>query len=143
MELTKSKLNRRIGVILNFACIILIVAFFELIKLGTFSKDFILIEIIPVILLITLYVIYFGKTGLWKFTHKSVSSLDEREIQLTNQALRFSYTLFTIISLSLFIIYNVLGLNINMVLIVSLIYLAHILPSYFISWTENITRIEE
>ena len=137
MELKTSKSKRRIGIIINFICLISIVFIYELIKSGIIIQKYLLLEIAPAALLIITDINYFGRTGLWKFTHKSVAKLDEREVQLSNRSLRFSYSVFTILSLSLFLIYNLLGIGINVVLIVSLIYIAHILPSYFISWTEK------
>ena len=134
MELTTSKSNRRIGVIINFICLTVIVLLFELIKLKR-EPILLIYELIPFGIFILSYIIYFVKTGLWKFTHKSLNKLDEREIQLTNKSLRFSYSIFTIITLSLFMIYTLLGLQVNMVLVVSLLFLAHILPAYYISWT--------
>ncbi len=134
MELKTSKSSRRIGVILNFICLTAIVLLFELIKLKQNPK-LLIYELFPLGIFVISYFIYFGKTGLWKFTHKSLNKLDEREIQLTNKSLRFSYFLFAVITLSLFMIYTLLGLQVNMVLMVSLLFLAHILPAYFISWT--------
>ncbi|MBU8893217.1 MAG: hypothetical protein KOO66_10590 [Bacteroidales bacterium] len=142
MELKTSKSNRRIGVILNFICITSIVLLFELIKLKR-NPTLLIYELIPLVILVIGYIIYFGKTGLWKFTHKSLNDLDERELQLSNKSLRFSYIIFTIFTLGLFLIYSVIELNINMVLVVSLLYLAHILPSYFISWTEESVSNED
>lgn len=139
MELKKSKQSRRIGVIANFKSIIGIVLLFEIINSGLLPKRLLIFELIPVFFLLCSYIIFFGKTGLWKFTHKPTQMLDEREIQITNRALRFSYIFFTIFSLSLFVVYNVLNIKINMVLVTSLIYTAHILPAYYISWTEERT----
>ena len=137
MKLKHPKQIRRIGIIINFKSLVGLVILFELMKMGILSQKSIIFELIPFAILIISYIVYFGRTGLWKFTHKSVAKLDEREVQLSNRSLRFSYSVFTILSLSLFLIYNLLGIGINVVLIVSLIYIAHILPSYFISWTEK------
>ena len=105
MELKNSIQNRRLGIIINFKSLIALVLLFEFIRLGILPRYSLIFEIIPFLVLITSYIIYFGKTGLWKFTHKPVNQLDEREIQLSNQSLRFSYLIFTIFVLSLFIIY--------------------------------------
>ena len=139
MELKKSTQSRRVGILTNFNSLVAIVLLFEIIRIGILPTSSLIYLFIPFLFLIISYIAFFGKTGLWKFTHKSPKQLDEREIQLSNKSLRFSYILFTILSLGIFILYNVTGLSINMVLIVSLIYLAHILPAYFISWTEKST----
>lgn len=54
---------------------------------------------------------------------------------LTNYSLRKAYSFFTISVLSLFVCYSLFNIQANMVLIMSLIYLAHILPAYIIGWT--------
>ncbi len=143
MKFKHTKQIRRIGIIINFKSLVAIVLFFEFIRTGIIPKKFIILELIPFAILLISYILYFGRTGIWNFTHKSTDKLDEREIQLTNQSLRFSYSVFTVITLSLFMIYTLLEIQVNMVLVVSLLYLAHILPSYFISWTEKSTINEE
>ena len=143
MELNKSKTNRRLGIILNFLCLILIVLIYELVKSGILIQKYLLFEIAPVTLLIITDIILFGKTKLWKFTHKPYDKLDEREMQLSNQSLRFSYSFFIILSLGLLYTYNLWGIKINVLLIASLLYMAHTLPAYFISWTEKATIDEE
>ncbi len=137
MELKKSKQSRRFGILTNINSLIAIILLFECIRIGIIPKSSLVFELIPLFFLLFSYFIFFAKTGLWNFTHKSQKDLDEREIQLSNKSLRFSYLIFTISSLSIFVLYNILGISINMVLIASLIYLAHILPSYFIAWTEE------
>jgi hypothetical protein len=137
MELKTSKSNRRIGITINFICLILIVLIYELLKSGILIQKYLLLEIAPVALLIITDIMLFGKTKLWKFTHKPYDKLDEREKQLSNQSLRFSYSFFTIFSLALLYTYNLWGIKINIILIASLIYMAHTLPAYFISWTAN------
>ena len=83
------------------------------------------------------------KTGIWKLTHSKSSALDERELSLTHRALSDSYAWFTVICLVIMLAQSVISrLNvcisytITVPLVVSLIYLAHTLPSSIISWTE-------
>jgi len=137
MELKTSKSKRRIGIIINFICLISIVFIYELIKSGIIIQKYLLLEIAPAALLIITDIKLFWKTKLWKFTHKPYDKLDEREMQLSNQSLRFSYSFFTILSLALLYTYNLWGIKINLLLIGSLLYMAHTLPAYFLSWTEK------
>jgi len=143
MEIKTPKSERRMWIIINFISLILLVLIFELIKSGFLTQKHIFFEIVPISILIFTYIQQFVSTELWKFTHKSLQKLDEREMQLSNKALRFSYSFFTILSLGLIYIYSLLGMRIHVVFIASLLYLAHILPAYFISWTEKTTTNEE
>ena len=89
------------------------------------------------IVFITSLVSTFFKTGLWKFTHKPLNNLDEREIELTSKSLRYAYSLFTVIVLLLLLSFSVINKPLNIVLVVSLILVAHKLPVSVIAWTEK------
>jgi len=143
MDIKMPKSKRRMLIVINLICLVLLVLIFELIKSGFFTQKHLILEIAPIAILISTYIQLFGKTGLWKFTHKPYDKLDEREAQLSNRSLRFSYSFFTILSLALLYTYNLWGLKINVVLIASLLYLAHTLPAFFISWTEKAIIYEE
>ncbi len=143
MELKKSKQIRRIGVTLNFSFLFLSALLFELIRFEMISANYKSISLVLIPIVFITHYNLFGKTGLWKFTHKKYKLLDEREIQLTNHALRFSFALFAVSILSYLLIFNWLDLKIHMVEIASFLYLAHILPAYYISWTEESTINEE
>ena len=84
------------------------------------------------------------KTGLWKLTHTKTDSLDERQLQITHNALSQSYSWFTVICLVIMLVHAVFyrlvpGLNlvITVPLVGSLIYLAHTLPGSILAWTET------
>ncbi|NOZ13762.1 MAG: hypothetical protein GXO69_08975 [Acidobacteria bacterium] len=84
------------------------------------------------------------KTGLWKLTHTHADKLDERELQLTHYALRHAYGWFSIICLSIMLIYAMtyrlipeIKFIITVPLAVSLIYFAHTLPGSILAWTEK------
>lgn len=86
----------------------------------------------------------FWKTGLWHITHAPVEKLDERQVQITHEALRRSYAIFTVLSLSIFLVHTVLderSVFFNrlslMPVIAALIYLAHILPGSVLAWMEK------
>lgn len=143
MEIKKSKTSRRIGVVINFLCLILNVLLYEFVRLESFPQKYLFVRLAIIIIIFITHFTFFGKTGLWKFTHKSTKLLDEREIELSNRALRFSYSMFAVLLLSFLLILNQLNISINIVEIISFLYLAHILPAYFISWTEKPSISEE
>ena len=88
------------------------------------------------LLIITIISFYFAfaKTGLWKFTHQTLQKLDERELLLTSNSLRIAYSIFTVFTLSILLILSVLDIKISIVLVVSLIYFAHVLPATIIGF---------
>lgn len=84
------------------------------------------------------------KSGLWKLTHSRTEILDERQLQVTHNAISRSYGIFAIVCLVIMLLHAVLyrlvpGVNfiITVPLAVSLIYLAHTLPASILTWTET------
>ncbi|MEA3445079.1 MAG: hypothetical protein U9R19_10185 [Bacteroidota bacterium] len=137
MEFKKSIRKRRIGVVITFLSLLCAVSIFEYGKTGQWN---IILQIAGIISLITFLVsvgITFYKTGLWKFTHKPIEKLDEREIALTSKSLRYAYAIFTVIVLLLLLSFSLIEKPINVVLVASLIIFAHILPASIIAWTEE------
>lgn len=71
-------------------------------------------------------------------THASFKKLDEREMQVVFKATSISYSLFVIVTLVIIYIFILSGLGqIDAVLAVSLLYIAHILPASIIAWNEK------
>jgi hypothetical protein len=81
------------------------------------------------------------KTRLWSLGHAGVERLDERQIQVTHEALRHSYAVFTVICLFIMLFNATTGYRghylFDAVLPVSLLYFAHTLPSSVIAWKER------
>ena len=128
---------KKIGTIINLSCLLIIVLFFELVKHKNWDPNIIVYETIPLLILIVSFIKYFWNTGLWSFTHRSLDKLDEKETRSITKALRISYAIFTVFILLTLMVYVLFNFTINMVLIVAFIYLAHILPAYILSWTNN------
>jgi len=130
--------KRRLMVILNFFFLLLLWVGFYLSRLLGYPIPLLILAGSGLILLIISFLQLYIKTGLWSLVHSSFSKLDERQIQSIYKALRFSYSIFTI--LILIVIYSnfVLGIAfIDAVLGIILIYLAHILPAAILAWTEK------
>ena len=125
---------KKFGTILNLSSLIVIVLFFELVKNNNWNPQILVYEAIPFLLLLISYIQSFAKSGAWKFVHISFNNLDENEKSLRLNATRISYSLFTIFILAVLMIYHLLDLKLNMILITSFIYLAHIIPVYVVSW---------
>ena len=119
--------KRRFWIITNLISIILFACLFQLIiALGLDLNYLFVAGTLLIITLISFY-IAFGTTNLWSFTHRPFKQLDEREAQVSGNATGISYAIFTIFSLSIFVLLSALGLRVSVVLAVSLIYFAHIL----------------
>ena len=74
MKTTKSINNRRVGVIITLLSLCAMVIIFEYFKINRNVRLFILIEIIPFIIFLVSFVLTYLKTGLWRFTHKSLKN---------------------------------------------------------------------
>ena len=137
MEQEKTNKNRRAGVILTLISLIAVVIIFEYGKLYQRNLFLIVVELAIIIIFLISLTLTYVKTGLWKFTHKPLNKLDEREIALTSKSLRYTYGIFTVIVLILLLSLAIMEINIDIVLVVSLILFAHILPASIIAWTEK------
>ena len=137
MEQKKSISKRRLGVVVTFLSLCSMVLIFEYCKIEKRDSAFIAIEIIPLIIFFVSFRLTFIKTGLWKFTHKPLKKLDEREIALTSKSLRYAYGIFTVFTLFLLLSFSILCKPMSIVLVVSLILVAHLIPASVIAWTEK------
>jgi hypothetical protein len=140
MERKISRQNRRWGVMVNFTALILTVFVFELIKYGAGLSLWAGLSLIVLflIMLVTSFAYTFGMTGLWSLTHKKTRSLDERENQVVTNSVKISYSIFTIFVILMIYIFAVLGMGpFDVVIAATLLYLAHILPTSILAWTEK------
>ncbi len=134
----KSIKKRRIGVVLTILSLCSMVLIFEYYKIEQRDSSLIAIETVPIIIFLVSFVLTYIKTGLWGFIHKPLKNLDEREIALTSMSLRYAYGIFTIVVLALLLSLALTNTPIDVVLVVSLILFAHILPASVIAWTEKV-----
>ncbi len=140
MKRKVSQSKRRFSVIVNyFSLLVALVVFYAALETG-WSMTLTVLEIVAVATaVITFFYLHVG-THLWKLVHANVEKLDEREIQVTRDSLRHSYSIFSVIALAV-ILLNALSVRANnstdMVIFVSLLYLAHTLPSSIIAWKER------
>jgi len=145
MKQEKSISKRRLGVVVTFFSLFGIVVIFEYGRIEHLLEKNNFLQIAGIISLIVFViglVFTFIKTGLWKFTHKSLKKLDEREVALTSKSLRYAYAIFTVFLLLLLLSFSIFDMHLSMVLIVSLIIFAHLLPASIIAWTEKRIEIE-
>lgn len=140
--------KRRIWVILNYTSVLV---FIVLILLGEYTRwvfGLSVVAALSFVLIVVSFVFLFIRTGLWKLTHAKTENLDEREIQITHQSIRHSYTIFSTISLViLFFIflsvrYSFFTLtpeghySFGLMILMFLNYLINTLPAAVIAWTE-------
>lgn len=82
------------------------------------------------------------RTGLWSLTHAKVENLDERQVMVTREALRYSYVIFVPCSLLLMFAAAVAANHdyhiFDAVLPAGLLYLAHVLPASILAWGEKV-----
>ncbi len=140
MKAEISKTNRRFLVVLNYASLIALLSLFHV----GFSTGWSVSVIIGLtasfaVTLISFIFVHIG-TRLWKLIHTKIDNLDERQIYVTHESVRHSYSIFTILSL-LFIMYLVFVEKGNAPVVKlafgSLLYLAHTLPSSIMAWMEK------
>lgn len=132
--------NRRIGVIINYFCIIIIVLLIEGGEkwMGLIAPLLITGTISALIAGVISFIYVYWRTSLWKLIHSSFDKLDERQIQVIYNSLRYSYSIFAIICLVILYINAVTERGPGGVITAGcLLYFAHILPASIIAWTER------
>ena len=143
-----SQTFRQVGVIVNYLSLVFLIMMFYLAeKDGVVTAHLVGIAVSFMITVITFYIVH-KKTGLWRLTHRKIEQLDEREILLTHNALRYSYAIFSILILCSIFILSIPGFIKSFVELdtfrasmrigfMVLMYLAHTLPASIIAWKER------
>lgn len=132
----ESKKSYKTGIIVNYLFLVLFVALFYLFNHLGWKVWMVIAELLTLgVLVLTFYTSHI-KTGLWRLVHASEDTLDEREMVVVLYALRNSYSVFTITSLIFIGIFVAMEIPVSAFGFVSLIYLAHTLPSVIIGWQE-------
>ena len=133
----KFKAMKRSGILMNLGCIIIIVVFFELVRLNSWNPQILIYEIIPFLILIITYLKSIKNTGLWKLIHRPVKDLDQSDREAYLLAVKESYIYFSVFTSAILILYTLLKIDLSIVLVMALVYMAHILPTYFLCWVKE------
>lgn len=130
-----SKTKGRAALLINFSSVISLIVVFEIIK-NTSQKTFLVILLLALLAIsISSFINAFIQTGSFKFVHTKFEKLDERETQLVGNALRYSYSFFTIAVLVIIYVYALAENEpIDVVIAAGLLYFAHTLPAAFLTW---------
>ena len=138
MEENKTKYPWRLSLIVNFTSILLLIIVFEILKKTGPDNWLVFLEILFLAIAIVSFMYAFVMTGLYKFTHRKYSTLDEREVQVVNKALRYSYSIFTILVLVIIYVYAIFENGpIDVVIAAGLLYFAHMLPAGILGWNQK------
>ena len=139
------KRNRRIVVIVNYLSVLLVGLILKGGEWAGWDVRLIIIGalIATIVALVTFYLVYW-RTRLWRFAHTPFDKLDEREIQVIYEALRYSYTIFIVACLAIIYI-NVIAEKgyFSAVVPTGLLYLSHALPASIIAWKEEEVLISD
>ncbi len=143
-----SKSKRRFLVVFNYSGVSAFIVLFLLGEYTRWNAALTITAILSFILVVISFIFLFVWTGLWRLAHTKTENLDEREIQITHQSLRHSYTLFSLISLIIlfFIVLSVRfsfftltprgHYSFGLIILMLLNYLVSTLPAAVIAWTE-------
>ncbi len=134
MSLFNSSIRLKTGIVLNLLSLAFLVLSWSTNSYTKTKLGLIITCLFALLVLLYTYYYSFWQTGLWKFTHKIVPKLDEREYAVNNRALRFAYSVFTIVVLALLMYYALTKTLPHMVPVAGLIYFAHILPAVYLGW---------
>lgn len=144
-----SKSARRFGVIANYLSLLLFATIFCIGEYGHWNPLFVGILILALFVIAASLYGTLIKTDIWRLTHTEFGKLDEREVEITHTALRYSYALITAFSLLMITImtfsvrFSIVTLthrghySFGLVVMITVMYLIETLPAAIIAWTEE------
>ncbi|MFC1730730.1 hypothetical protein ACFL6I_10395 [candidate division KSB1 bacterium] len=144
MEQEISKRKRRIGIIVNYLSLIFIIILIQAGKPYGLDTALLLTGALGALIVgLISFISVYWKTRLWRLVHTSFKELDERQIHVVYNSIRYSYGIFCILCL-IIIYFNAIveKTNIDISTAGGFLYLAHILPASIIAWTEKEVLIE-
>ena len=140
---SKSRTLRRGYVALNLASLIILEGlYYGWVAGGVHNPVAVGLIVVCLITLVLSFLHVIWRTGLWRLTHTGVENLDERQVMVTREALRYSYGIFVPFILAAMFAAAVAAdfdRNIfDVMLPAGLLYLAHILPATILAWREKV-----
>jgi len=140
MKPALSQPKRQLAVIINYGCIVLFLLLFYLGKRAEWSIPILAGMVVMVLIALVSFIILHINTRLWRLVHSRPDNLDERQMMVAHESLRYSYGIFAVISLAVLLVIAVLGGwwdSLLILIFASLLYLAHTLPASIMAWREK------
>jgi hypothetical protein len=144
MEQRNFRKKNRYWIILNYLSLTAVLVFFYSGKLLQWPHLIIILEIGSLVIYIISFIRTFIRTKYWKMVHTSLKNLDEREIQVVLNGLKYSYSIFAIVCLIIIYIFAFIEYHpIDILFAGALLLLAHTLPAAVVGWNEKYSSGDE
>jgi hypothetical protein len=138
MSLSESKPTRRAWVVVNYASVVTFIAAFIAGEQTGWTAWIVAVIGAGLLLAAGSFIGVYWKTGLWRLVHAKDDELDERQRQITHDALRHAYSIFTVVTLLILLYVAFTYQDWGIIVLASLIYFAHIIPASIIAWREKV-----
>jgi len=135
-----SKSKRRAGIVVNYGSLLLLIVVFAVGQRLSWNAPAVAGLAVLTALVMATFIQVHVRTKLWRLVHARTDNLDERQYQIALRALRYAYGIFTVTSLSALLCLALTAegnSSLMMLVMASLLYLAHTLPSSVLAWTER------
>ena len=138
------KQQNRFWMVLNYLSLIVGMLLYYAVKIYNLPGYLIYYEIgFMAIFLFSLFKA-FVKTKYWRIVHTSSKKLDEREMQVVLNAMKYAYGIFTIVCLVVIYSFAIAeNQPIDILLAGALLYFAHTLPAAIVGWNERNISIDD
>ncbi|RLD60293.1 MAG: hypothetical protein DRI95_15800 [Bacteroidetes bacterium] len=138
MENQKLRKQNKIWISINYLSLITGILLFYIVKNHHMPLTILWFEVGIIAVLLVSFYKAFIITKFWKMVHTSSKDLDEREMQVVLNALRYAYSIFAIICIIIIYAFAIAeNQPIDVVLAGGLLYFAHILPVGIVGWNEK------
>jgi hypothetical protein len=143
MNSAESRTLRRGYVALNLASLLILeLIYYGWVAGGVHNPVAVGLVVVCLIGLVLSFLHVIWRTGLWRLTHTKVENLDERQVIVTREALRYSYVIFVPCSLLVMFAAAVAANHgwriFDAMLPAGLLYFSHILPAIILAWREKV-----
>jgi hypothetical protein len=118
---------KRSTVIINVISLVLLVLYFEIFRTQDLDPVLLIYELVPVVVLLISFF------RLQRF-RKTITVPGDPAVLRSNEVLKTAYSLYAVIVCSILLAWHLAGHELNMILIVSFLYLAHVIPIYLRIW---------
>ena len=138
MEQQNFRKANRYWILLHYFSLISVLVFFYTGKYLHWPIVTVIFEIGFLVIFIISFIRAFINTKFWKLVHTSTKSLDEREMQVILNALKYAYSIFAIICLVIIYAFAIAEYQpIDVLLAGALLLFAHTLPAAVVGWKEK------
>lgn len=127
---------KKTWIVINYLSLLFIIAIFMFRNIHNWHIMVLPTGIISISLFTGSFYYAYWIPGTWKLLHSGKEYYKAGNQSNLLRVMRYSYQVFTILTILLFFVMTLLHCELNMLIVAALIYIAHVVPSSIYRWRE-------